>query len=175
MLIEVKTDTEVEFYFRKVSREEIVKRQYSPKGGWEFRWLKPLSQSFEIYGLVTEKYPTDVQGLIAARPNYDEDFLCVDVDIIESSPKNKKMIKGKINPNRTYIGVGKCLVAFACQYSIDKGLEGFVELTSKSSKYELYKELGAYQTYGQSMVFSDIAANQLAQIYFPEGVKWWER
>ncbi len=84
--------------------------------------------------MVTEVYPSDIQGLIALKPNYDEAYRCLDVEIIKSTPNNKQIIKGKTNSKRTYIGVGKCLVAFSCQYSIDKELEGFVELTSKSSK-----------------------------------------
>lgn len=81
--------------------------------------------------------------MIALKPNYDEACRCVDVEIIESAPRNKKELNQKLNNNRKYAGIGKCLVAFACQYSIDKGLDGFIALTSKTSKIPFYRDLGA--------------------------------
>jgi len=175
MIVNVESNQLVDCYFKKIERAEIIAKKYTPRGGWAFNWLKPLTHSFEIYGIVTEEYPDMIQGLIALKPNYDEAFRCVDVEIIESAPHNKKMINKKENTNRIYVGVGKCLVAFACQYSLDKGLEGFIEFTAKTSKIDFYQNLGAISTYGQSMMIPDKAAIRLAKQYFSGGVKWWKK
>ncbi|MFD1848873.1 hypothetical protein [Oceanobacillus bengalensis] len=175
MIVNVETNLLVDCYFKKVERSEIIEKKYSPKGNWAFNWLKPLTHSFEIYGIVTEEYPDMIQGLIALKPNYDEAFRCVDLEIIESAPHNKKLVNKRENVNRKYIGAGRCLVAFACQYSLDKGLEGFVELTSKTSKIDFYQDLGAVSTYGQNMMIADNVALDLAKQYFPGGVKWWKK
>ncbi|WCK57361.1 hypothetical protein PP175_29665 (plasmid) [Aneurinibacillus sp. Ricciae_BoGa-3] len=175
MIIDSKTNQPVNIYFRKVQRKEIKEKKYNPQGGWDFNWLKPLTNSFEVYGMITEAYPDEVQGLIAVKPNYDDDFRCVDVEIIESAPHNKKMKQQIANIQRKYIGVGKCLVAFACQYSIDKELEGCVELTSKSSKLNFYINMGAVRTYSQNMAFSEVTGVLVAQTYLQGGIKWWKR
>jgi len=175
MIINVETNLLVDCYFKKVDRSEIIEKKYSAKGNWIFNWLKPLTHSFEIYGIVTEEYPDMIQGLIALKPNYDEAFRCVDVEIIESAPYNKKLVNKRENIHRKYVGVGRCLVAFVCQYSLDKGLEGFIELTSKTSKIDFYHELGAVSTYGQHMMITDDVALNLAKQYFSGGVKWWKK
>lgn len=72
------------------------------------------------------------------------------------------------------LGVSKCLVAFARQYSQSKGLEGFVEFTSKTSKMKFYRDLGAVSTYGQNMMITDDVALDLTNQYFSGGVKWWD-
>lgn len=174
MIIDTKKQKLVDCYFRKIDRSEITKNNYKPPN-WSFHWLKPLTHGFEIYGIVTEEYPNEIQGLIALKPNYDEAFRCVDVEIIESAPHNKKIVKGEENEDRKYIGVGRCLVAFACQYSLDKGLEGFIELTSKTSKIDFYTDLGATPTFGQNMMIADKQAVELAKQYFSGGVKWWQK
>ncbi|GGM43319.1 hypothetical protein GCM10011351_31610 [Paraliobacillus quinghaiensis] len=175
MIYDVNTHKIIGCYFREVKREEIIHNNYNPKGGWSFNWLKPITHSFEVYGLVTEDYPDLIQGLIALKSNYDEAFRCVDIDIIESAPQNKKVVKGEENNHRRYIGVGRCLVAFACEYSLSAGLEGFIELTSKSSKIDFYQDLGACSTYGQNMMITGDRAIELAKCYFSGGVQWWEK
>ena len=176
MIINVETDELVHCYFKKIDRIEIIGKEYSPRGGcWVFDWLKPLTHSYDIYGIITEEFPNIVQGLIALKPNYDEAYRCVDVEIIESAPHNKKELNKKINNDRNYVGVGKCLVAFACQYSIDKGLEGFIALTSKTPKIPFYRDLGAISIYGQQMMFDADVSVHLAKQYFTGGVKWWKK
>ena len=175
MITDVKTGNSVNFYFRKVEHDEITDNQYRPTGGWDFDWLKPITHSFEVYGLVTKNFSHEIQGLIALMPNYDPDFKCVDIEIIESAPANKKIVNGLDNPNRRYDGIGKCLVAFACQYSLDKELEGFVELTSKTSKLDFYLNLGGTPTYGQNVMFSKHVAKHLSKKYFPGGIQWWKK
>ncbi|MDT0160617.1 MULTISPECIES: hypothetical protein [Bacillus] len=174
MLLDAATNKPVVFYFREVGKEEIKGNRYLSDYGWEFNWLHPISHGFRVFGLVTNKNPDFVEGLIALKENPDEDFLCVDVDIIESAPQNKKFIKGVLNKERSNINVGRILIAFACWYSIDKGYDGYVGLTSKSSKYPFYMSMGARQTFGQYIMFDDIAASRLVKQYFPGGVLWWQ-
>lgn len=173
MLIDLATDKEVKYYFRKVERAEIKQNNYLPDNGWDFNWLHPISHDFEVFGLVTESNPDYVEGLIALKQNSDPDFMCIDIDIVESSPKNKKELKGYQNLRRTYKGVGRCLIAFACQYSIDKGYDGYVGLTSKTSKFPFYESMGAFPTFGQCYMFNHLASQNLVQTYFPGGVLWW--
>ncbi|TCN21202.1 GNAT family N-acetyltransferase [Mesobacillus foraminis] len=172
MLIDLTTNKEVEFYFRKVDRAEIKKNTYLPDNGWDFNWLHPISHEFEVFGLVTQSNHDFVEGLIALKQNHDPDFMCIDIDIVESSPINKKIIKGIPNLRRNYKGVGRCLIAFACQYSLDKGFDGFVGLTSKTSKFPFYESMGAIHTFGQQYMFNDIASQKLVKTYFPGGVLW---
>lgn len=174
MIIELQSGLSVPYFFREVGRAEVKEKKYTSRGGtWDFDWLKPITHGFKVYGLVTEPYPTDVQGLIALKQNRDPDFLCVDVDIIEAASINKKFINDTLNSNRRYMGIGKCLVAFACQYSLENRLDGFVELTSKSSKLNLYEGLGGTVTHGRSVMFDDAVAKQLSQAYFKGGIRWW--
>jgi len=172
MILNVSTNILEECYFRKVERAEILKNNYTPTGGWDFDWAKPISLSFEVYALITKSSPEIVQGLIAVRPNYDEIYKCVDIDILESAPQNKKYNKKKLNMNRSYVNIGKCLVAFSCAYSVEVSLEGYVQLTSKTSKITFYEELGAKNTYGQNMVLYDSDAKILIEEHLQGGIKW---
>ncbi|MBT2757909.1 hypothetical protein J7E71_18690 [Mesobacillus foraminis] len=175
MLIDVETNKAVPFYFRRVERTEIKKNMYLPDNGWDFNWLHPISHGFEVYGLVTESNYDFVEGMIALKQNPDPDFMCIDIDIVESSPTNKKLIKGHPNLRRKHLGVGRCLIAFACQYSLDKGFDGYVGLTSKTSKFPFYESMGAIHTFGQRYMFNDIASQQITRTYFPGGVLWWPK
>jgi hypothetical protein len=95
-----------------------------------------------------------LQGLVAVKENYNEEFLCLELEIVESAPQNKKMAKGHINKNRLYCNIGKTLIAFACRYSLkDPITEGYVEFTSKTSKLDLYASLGAEYKGYQDMLF----------------------
>lgn len=152
--------------FTRLERRDIVERQLNTRGGWAFNWLKPYSQDYEVHAMVLEEKPVIIQGLIALRGNDDPDFMCIDVELIESAPQNKKMINGKTNPNREFFNCGKILVAYACLYSFRKGYEGYVELTSKSSKMSFYESLRAKQTYGQNFLFNTVSANRLVTKYF---------
>ncbi|RIW32547.1 hypothetical protein D3H55_13260 [Bacillus salacetis] len=174
MLLDAATNKPVVYYFREVGKEEIKGNRYLADFGWEFNWLHPISHEFRVFGLVTNNNPDFVEGLIALKENPDEDFLCVDVDIIESAPQNKKFIKGVPNLERSHINVGRVLIAFACWYSLDKGFDGYVGLTSKSSKYLFYFSMGAKQTFGQHFMFDNAAASKLVEQYFPGGVLWWQ-
>ena len=111
--------------------------------------------------------------MIALFPNTDPEFRCIDVDIVESAPQNKKCLNNKLNKNRLYKGVGKALIAFACGYSFICGLDGFVALTSKTSKYSFYNSMGAKRTFGQSVYFPTNSAKQLTERYLPGSVQWW--
>lgn len=172
MIFNLETNKLEECYFRKVERAEIIENNYRPQGGWDFDWVKPISLSFEVYALVTKSFPEIVQGLIAVKPNFDEIFMCVDIDILESAPKNKKYNKKKLNTNRNYLNVGKCLVAFSCAYSVEVGLLGYVQLTSKTSKMKFYDELGAKTSWGQLMMFYDEDAKILIDEHLQGGIKW---
>ncbi len=92
---------------------------------------------------------------------------------ISSSPLNKKMIKGLPTLSQRYKGVGKCLVAFACQYSIELGLDGYADLQSKTATKGLYLNLGADNPFGgDHITFDDQAAKALSVTYFKGGIKW---
>lgn len=157
--------TKEKFLFNILNREEIKVLELDNPRGWAFNWLKPYSKGYEIYALSIET-KSRIQGLIALKGNSDPDFMCVDVELIESAPQNKKIINGQTNQNREFSNCGRLLVAFACHYSFIKGYDGYVELTSKSSKFPFYESLGAKRTYGQNVYFDTDSANKLVTKYF---------
>ncbi|SDN46354.1 hypothetical protein SAMN04488137_4544 [Fictibacillus solisalsi] len=173
MIIEAKSGKKVECYFRSVSKEEIKQEKYSPSGKWDFDWMRPVLNGFEIFALSVDKHGQTPQGLVAVKAHYEKGYEFVELDIVESSPANKKVIQGKGNKERIHIGVGRCLIAFACWYSFNKGLDGFMKLTSKSSKLDLYSELGGHRN-GQEFIFYPMDSMRLCKQYFPGGVKVWQ-
>lgn len=78
------------------------------------------------------------------------------------------------NPERRYVGVGKCLTAFAAAYSISLGFNGAMILTANSNKIPFYLNLGAIKESNRKMIFSEEESHILAQTLLFEGVKWWE-
>lgn len=90
MIVNLQTEQEINVFFKEMERKEIREKNHISDGKWKFDWQKPFTQGFEVYGLMTEEYPEIIQGLIALKPNFDEDYLCVDIDILESAPHNKK-------------------------------------------------------------------------------------
>lgn len=172
MLIETSSNTHVDYYFRKVDGKEIRANKYNKTNGWDFSWATLLKDEFQIFALVTDKYP-EAQGLIALKHyRYASGDGYIEVANISSSPHNKMRINGAVTWNQRYSGVGKCLVAFACQYSIEIGLEGFVSLTSKKTTRNLYLNLGADNPFGELMTFDDQVAKALSMAYFKGGIKW---
>ncbi len=93
---------------------------------------------------------------------------------ISSAPINKKVVKGKLNPHQKYVGVGKCLVAFACQFSIEQGFDGYVNLKSKTQTISFYKKIPGIENPGggQLFTFNEYGAKTLASRYFEGGIKW---
>lgn len=174
MLIETSSNKKVEYYFRKVDIKEIKANKYNKRNGWDFNWAELLEEGFEIYSLITEKhFNPPAQGLIALKSyRYPSGDGYVNVQNISSSPSNKAQIKGIATFNRTYKGVGKCLVAFACQYSIEIGLKGFVDLESKTVTREFYRDLGAKNIFGDHYAFDDQVAMALSATYFKGGIIW---
>ncbi len=171
MIIDVQNGEKVNIRIRELAKEDVKKIHDSRE------WIMPFYHSYtkgnQVFALVTVEEPDAYQGLIALSENHDSDFLCVDLDIIESANHNKKEYPpGVLNKHRRYSGVGINLIAFACQYSIDCNLEGFVLLTSKSSKYELYEKLGAVHLFGQQMMFNSETGKRIAKTYLPGGVPW---
>ncbi|MFT8323248.1 MAG: hypothetical protein ABF649_20480 [Bacillus sp. (in: firmicutes)] len=170
MLIHNKTGEQVECYFKRVTEDEIKSNRYIPMNDGAFQWLKPLSQGYEIFSLVVKDQSDIAQGLIAVKPNAHPDFMCLDIDIVESAPHSKRMSR-----NREYVGVGKDLLAFACAYSFEQGLDGYVELTSKTSNIKFYEQMGAQTSYGHQLYFDTISASELIKKFLPGGVKWWSK
>lgn len=174
MLIETSSNTPVNYYFRKVDINEIKANRYNKHNGWDFNWAELLEEEFEIFSLITDKhFNPPAQGLIALKSHrYPSGDGYVNVQNISSAPNNKARIKGKRTIHRTYRGVGKCLVAFACQYSIEIGLKGFVDLESKTVTREFYRNLGAKNIFGDHYAFDDQVAMALSAVYFKGGILW---
>lgn len=168
MIRSINTNKDVPCYYREVTLKEIREKKYLKSNGWEFDWDIPIGMGFMVYGLVTEEFPEDVQGLIAVKANTHPEFLCVFLEIVESAPTNKK-----VHPNRRYKGVGIDLIAFACQYSFDNNCDGYVKLTSKTSKFDFYDKL-KFDRYGQDCTMHTKYALSLAKKHFPGGVLWWK-
>ncbi|ESU34237.1 hypothetical protein G3A_02080 [Bacillus sp. 17376] len=131
-----------------------------------------LINKVKVFGLFVSD-DNSLQGLVAIRENYDEDFRYMEMEIVESAPQNKKFNKGHINQNRQYSNIGKILIAFVCWYSLkDPITEGFVEFTSKTSKMPLYISLGAKEKGYHDMVFYPEDSLRVVANNIPGGVKW---
>ncbi|MED1461443.1 hypothetical protein [Bacillus safensis] len=171
MLYKKVTGEKVPFLFREVSEEELREKRDTHFSSWSFDFLLPKVHGNKVFALVTELDQETIQGLIALRLNDHPQYMCVDVDIIESAPHNKKIRNAVYNPSRYLVGVGRCLIAFACQYGIENNLDA-MQLTSKSSKLKWYTDLGGLNISGQQIIFMEDACKELAQSYFPRGVIW---
>lgn len=163
----------VPFCFKELTRSDLD--YYKVKKGnkvndWNFDWRRPFVNGFKVFGLFVSG---QLQGLIAVKENYDPDFLCLDLDIVESAPQNKKLIHGKTNNNRSYHEVGKTLIAFACWYSLkDSKTDGYVEFTSKSNKIPLYQSLGARGKGYNDMIFYPEDSLKMVATYLKGGVRF---
>ena len=129
------------------------------KTGWSFDWLAEMRSSL-AFKLTIVHNPMVIQGIISLSDKGDHIF----VNLVENAPFN--IGKGKV-----YAGVGGNLFAFACQYSVRQGYEGFVSFIAKTNLLAHYEHtLGAVRV-GQStrMIIEPAAAERLIQHYF--GIK----
>jgi hypothetical protein len=147
------------YCFKEIYRAELG--YYHVKKGnkqdeWDFDWRKPFINKSRVFGLFVLGNKS-LQGLVAVKENYDEEFLCLELEIVESAPQNKKMAKGHINKNRLYCNIGKTLIAL---------------FTSKTSKLDLYASLGAeYKGYQDMLFYPEISLRVVAD-YLAGGVTW---
>lgn len=175
MVLHFQSKQAVPFCFKEISRSDLA--YYSVKKGnkqdeWDFEWRRPFINNLKVFGLFVAG-DKSLQGLVAIRENYDQDFLCMELEIVESAPQNKKVTKGKMNKNRKYSRIGKTLIAFSCWYSLKNPItEGYVEFTSKSSKIDLYASLGAKDKGHNDMMFYPEDSLGVVAKYLPGGVKW---
>lgn len=176
MILNGETKALVECYFREIDAAEIREKNYSKQGGWAFDWIDDLIGGYRVFCLETKEYPSVVQGLVSLKALHDSAFNGVHVEHIESAEENLRFnLKTKeTNFIRRYEYVGIHLVAFACQFSIDEGLEGFVELTSKTATIPFYEKIGAKKLSksSQKLIFFEPYGQALAKKYFPGGVQW---
>lgn len=158
-----------------MGKKEVGK--YGPPK-WVFNFKKDYADNYKVFSLETKEYPGEVQGVIALIDLYDG-YYGVRIKDVESAEWNKSFIKGLEhkgkNVNRKYKEVGTNLVAFACQYSILKGLNGFVQLKSKSTTIKFYEEIGfeLFDLRERIMILDEEPAQALANDYFEGGVINW--
>ena len=140
----------VETEYKKLNNP-IKKKDFS---GWKFDWRKPQKDGYDVYELFI-KGNSNVEGRIALtlKPGY------VEVDIIESNPKN-------IGSEGEYIGVGGHLFAIACLISFNNGCDGYVAFTAKTNLIDHYiKSLGANVLSDQRLCIEESAARELVNKY----------
>ena len=122
---------------------------------WKFDWNKE-SKTGKVYKLVIRHAPEVIHGLVSIIDGGDHIYM----NLIEAAPHNY----GK---NKTYEGVAGNLVAFACQFSFDKGYGGFVSFEAKTKLIEHYKlTLNAQLFAGNRMFINNKAAILLIGKYF---------
>ncbi len=82
--------------------------------GWLFDWISEFkTPDQEVYKLVIEGNPSDIQGLVSISDRGDHIF----VNLAESASFNR-------GRDKVYKGVAGNLFAFACHRSFEKGYEG---------------------------------------------------
>ena len=151
-------DTEVV----RVKRKSFLSK-YNEHTGWYVHWSKFDSET-EIYALVL-KGTIDIQGMIAVRPNNNEQAL----DLLWAcvSPENNVWEYGKKKDS----GVGGHLFAIAGDVSIKKGFDGF--LVGEAMDKDLYDY---YQSEYHALplppinnpyrlMFSDEAVRSIMEVY----------
>ncbi|KQL42453.1 hypothetical protein AN960_00380 [Bacillus sp. FJAT-25509] len=174
MIFNIRFEEWEECYFRKIDIDEVG--EYMPPR-WVFNFKKEFDEEYEIFSLETKRFPGMAQGIIALKSSQDD--CCVYLKSVETADFNKYYNIGKIshgmNHDRVYEGVGYNLVAFACQYSIVQGFEGYMYLVSKTDTIPFYTGLGGDQLYegSQTIVFQELVGQRLALKHFPGGEIQW--
>ncbi|MFS4415759.1 hypothetical protein [Maribacter sp. 2307ULW6-5] len=127
------------------------------KNGWNFNWKSEFNDlSKEVYKLTIVNNPDIIQGLLSITVESDHIFM----NLLESAPFN-------IGKRKLYEGVAGNLVAYACKVSFQKGYDGFVAFTAKTTLISHYeKTLGAYHFMNQRMILDTEAAKFLVTKYF---------
>ena len=127
------------------------------KKEWLFDWHSESKQPDRlVFKLVIEGNEDVIQGLVSLSVEQDHVYM----HLIESAKFNK----GK---DKIYEGVPGNLVAFACNYSLEKGHAGFVAFDAKTVLIKHYQEtLFATHFKGSRMYIDNIAAKKLIEQYF---------
>jgi len=123
------TEKRISIEIEPAMREDLE----STKNGWQSDWTSDF-----ISDLRLEKYAAKTEvGEIVALGAYREDDHGVSVFIadIEAQPKSNPTITEK----RRYSGVGRLMIAYGIQLSIDSGHGGVVTFAAKTDElYEHY-------------------------------------
>jgi len=132
-------------------------KETTKKNGWLFDWKLELDEpEHQVYKLVTEKEPQNIQGLVSLKKMEDHVFMY----LIESAPCN-------IGKGKKYLGVCGNLTAFGCKLSMEYGFGGVVAFISKTALIPHYeKTLGAVHLGGNRMAIFEPNAQDLLDNYF---------
>jgi len=127
------------------------------KNSWNFDWKTEFNDlKKEVYKLTIVNNLDIIQGLLSITIESDHIYM----DLLESAPFN-------IGKDKLYEGVAGNLVAYACKISFQKGYDGFVAFTAKTSLINHYEEtLGAYHFKNQRMIIDTEPAKFLVTKYF---------
>ena len=127
--------------------------------GYLFVWLKEFNSTTKsVYKLVLTIEPTTIQGLVSIEDA--ESF--IEMHLVESAPHN-------FGKHKKYYGVLANLVAFACKISFEKGYNGEIAFTAKTSLVTHYqKSLGAISIGKQKMYIPTTKAKDLVSLYYPK-------
>lgn len=172
MIFNLKTEQYVDCYYREVGIEEVG--EYVPPQ-WVFDFKKEYAAQCDVFTMETKEYPGIAQGVIALQVQNEEETIFL--KSAEAAHSNKTFFQGLeregYNEDRIYTGVGANLVAFACQYSLEKGCHGHIHLVSKTQTVPFYQKLGGRLFSAQNILFDESAGVQLAKKFFPGGaIKW---
>ena len=134
--------------------EEVCKRK-----GWLFDWIHEFSETgHQVYKLVIEKEPQNIQGLVSLEKREDH----VLMHLIENAPYN-------IGKGKKYLGVCGNLTAFGCKLSKEYGFDGIIAFDPKTALITHYQEtLGAVLIGKRKMAIFEDKARLLLNKYFPE-------
>ena len=132
-------------------------KNISAKSGWRFNWKNETKKpERDVFKLTIANNPSIIQGIISLEVKPDHVYMY----LIESAPFN-------IGKHKAYFGVPGNLVAFACKLSFQRGGEGYIYFTAKTTLINHYIEsLGAAHVGGHLMVINNSAALKLINKYF---------
>lgn len=148
-------DTNQEFDAEIVAIEESDYLKLRKDRQFEFDWSKEKSnQVFKI--IAKDQENSDILGLISLIDIPEE--LRIHLSLVEISKMN-------VGKSKRIDRIAGCLIAFATQFSFEKGYLGFTSLVPKTLLIELYVEKYGFSQYGRQLAIEGKAAIKLIQKY----------
>lgn len=167
MIKELSSKSNLAVCFKPLSKSDVTKYELFVKNGW-FQRLKIFNNKRnKVYGLFIINNE-EIQGVIAVQEHAQNQI--IHVELMEAAPHNRTT-----HEHPKYAGVGKNLLCFAINFSVDAGFEGFIGLSPKKNTNEKY-----YQTLGAKQARSGVPpyyyfdtsrSSHLLNKYMPGGVQ----
>lgn len=146
-----------EFFDTEFHRLFKADKKQVKKSDWYYDWQTEMGiNNREVYKLTVAGDKENIQGMLSISVENDHVF----VNFVESAKFNQ----GK---DKSHLGVGGNMFAFACKRAKEEKLDGVVAFKAKTKLIEHYKNsLGARHITRERMYIDAINAELLINKYF---------